>query len=136
MISHHCRNAARNDADTQISDSHRHRRENYSFPLHTFRKRLIFILGPQNRVSNYLLFQRVGVSPSNFKGYLFSSSPRPHNFATQRPQGFQFLERREAPCLDLKGDLSSKKKKVTTSACALHPYHPVCFLCHLPQEPN
>lgn len=45
--------AARNDADTQISDSHRHRKENAPLSLHMFKKELIFIFHPQNRASSY-----------------------------------------------------------------------------------
>lgn len=50
--------AARNDADTQISDSHRHRKENSPLSLHMFQKGLIFIFHPQNRASSYPLSQR------------------------------------------------------------------------------
>lgn len=51
------RRAARNDADTQISDSHRHRKENSPLSLHMFKKELIFIFHPQNRASSYPLSQ-------------------------------------------------------------------------------
>lgn len=50
--------AARNDADTQIADSHRHRKENSPLSLHLFKKELIFIFHPHNRASSYPLSQR------------------------------------------------------------------------------
>lgn len=50
--------APKNDADAQISHSHRHRKENYPLSLCTSRKGLIFIFSPQNRASSYLIFQR------------------------------------------------------------------------------